>query len=112
MNTGEKRWGHDEYKRDWREYNERLVKRGEMYLSLGFLESWAKDLETMNAGKVGALYEYPGPFMTFLGFIHIMLDRLPRTGRLHPRPHEARPRSGAGLLHHLQAGERPQTGDN
>ena len=73
MNAGEKRWGHHEDKRDWVEYNERLVKRGEMYLSMGFLESWAKDLETMNAGKVGALYEYPGPFMTFLGFTHIVL---------------------------------------
>lgn len=73
MSTREKRWGHHEDKRDWAEYNQTLVKRGEMYLSLGFLESWAKDLETMNAGKVGALYEYPGPFMTFLGFTHIML---------------------------------------
>jgi len=33
------------------------VKRGEMYLSLGFLESWAKDREAMNADKVGAPYE-------------------------------------------------------
>lgn len=68
-----KRWGRHEDKRDWKEYNERLVKRGEMYLSLNFLESWAGDLENMNAGKVGAPYEYPEPFMTFLGFIHIML---------------------------------------
>jgi len=73
MNAGGKRWGHHEDRRDWKEYNERLVKRGEMYLSLGFLESWARDLETMNAGKVGAPYEYPGPFMTFLGFTHIVL---------------------------------------
>jgi len=73
MSTREKRWGQYEDKRDWAEYNETLVKRGEMYLSLGFLESWAKDLETMNKGKVGAPYEYPGPFMTFLGFTHIML---------------------------------------
>jgi len=73
MNTGEKRWGHHEDKRDWTEYNETLVKRGEMYLSLGFLESWVKDLEAMNKGKVGALYKYSEPFMTFHGFIHIML---------------------------------------
>ena len=73
MNAGERRWGHHEDRRDWAEYNERLVKRGEMYLSLVFLESWAKDLEAINAGKVGAPYEYPGPFMTFLGFTHVML---------------------------------------
>jgi hypothetical protein len=68
-----KRWGRYVDKRDWREYNERLVKRGEMYLSLDFLESWAKDLGEVNTDKVGAPYEYPEPFMTFLGFIHIML---------------------------------------
>ena len=68
-----KRWGHYEDKRDWREYNERLVKRGEMYLSLDFLRSWGENLEKMNTDKVGAPYEYPEPFMTFLGFIHIML---------------------------------------
>ena len=73
MNTREKRWGHHKDKRDWVKYNETLVKRGEMFLSLGFLESWAKNLEAMNAGKVGALYKYPDPFMTFLGFTHIML---------------------------------------
>jgi IS5 family transposase len=73
MRAKGKRWGSYEDKRDWREYNERLVKRGEMYLSLDFLESWEKDLKNMNAGKVGAPYDYPEPFMTFLGFIHVML---------------------------------------
>lgn len=73
MATKGKRWSRYVDKRDWKEYNERLVKRGEMYLSLDFLGSWAKDLEDMNVSKVGAPYEYPEPFMTFLGFIHIML---------------------------------------
>lgn len=67
------RWGSYEDKRDWREYNEKLVKRGEMYLSLDFLESWARDLNRMNKGKVGAPYQYTQALMTFLGFIHIML---------------------------------------
>lgn len=113
MNAGEKRWGHHEDRRDWVEYNERLVKRGEMYLSLGFLESWAKDLETMNAGKVGAPYKYPGPFMMFLGFTHIVfgIDYRGLEGFTRGLTMLA-PRTRAGLLHHLQAGERPQTGDN
>lgn len=68
-----KRWGRYEDKRDWKEYNERLVKRGEMYLSLDFLESWAEDVGGLNRGKVGAPFEYPESLMTFLGFIHIML---------------------------------------
>lgn len=61
MNTREKRWGNYEDRRDWKMYNEKLVKRGEMYISLGFLESSAEDLKAMNTGKVGALYRTPGP---------------------------------------------------
>lgn len=68
-----KRWGRYKDKRNWREYNERLVKRGEMYLSLDFLESWEKDVDGLNSGKVGAPFEYPESLMTFLGFIHVML---------------------------------------
>lgn len=73
MRAKGKRWGRYKDKRDWKEYNEKLVKRGEMYLNLDFLESWAKDLKRMNVDKVGAPFEYPEVFMTFLGFIHIML---------------------------------------
>lgn len=68
-----KRWGSYKDTRNWGEYNEKLVRRGEMYLSLDFLETWERDLGQMNAGKVGAPYEYPGPLMTFLGFVHVML---------------------------------------
>ena len=68
-----KRWGHYKDRRDWKQYNERLVKRGEIYLSVDFLESWGENLGRMNRGKVGAPYRYPEPFMAFLGFIHIML---------------------------------------
>lgn len=66
------RWGHYEDKRNWREYNEKLVKRGEMYISLDFLESWRKELESMNEEKVGAPYHYPESLMTFLGFAYII----------------------------------------
>lgn len=73
MGAEKKRWGRYMDKRDWREYNERLVKRGEMYLSLDFLESWAEDVDDLNRGKVGAPFEYPESLMIFLGFMHVML---------------------------------------
>ena len=38
---------------NWQEYNELLVKRGEMYLTFDFLESWERDLEELNRGKLG-----------------------------------------------------------
>jgi len=63
--------------RNWKEYNEKLVKRGEMYLDLDFLRNWEKELKKMNRGKNGKRkrgrqYEFPYSFIKFLAFIHII----------------------------------------
>ncbi|MEM3563680.1 MAG: hypothetical protein QXR19_10650 [Candidatus Jordarchaeaceae archaeon] len=63
-------------KRNWREYIEKLVKRGEMYISPNFMESWRKEVEEMNKGKVGA--PYPESLIIFLGFAYIMLEDQPQ----------------------------------
>ncbi|MEM2259201.1 MAG: IS5/IS1182 family transposase, partial [Candidatus Thermoplasmatota archaeon] len=34
--------------RNWKEYNEQLVRRGEFYISLDFMETWDEELEEMN----------------------------------------------------------------
>ncbi|GIU71352.1 MAG: hypothetical protein KatS3mg003_0831 [Candidatus Nitrosocaldaceae archaeon] len=34
--------------RDWRAYNEALVRRGEILLSLDFVDNYDKELEEMN----------------------------------------------------------------
>ena len=52
-------------KRNWREYNEKLVARGEAYIFLDFIETWDKDLEKLNRGKVGAPYVYSECLMVF-----------------------------------------------
>ena len=57
--------------RNWKEYNEKLVRRGEIYISLDFLENWDEELSKMNKGKVGRPFLYPKSFMQFLAFIHI-----------------------------------------
>ncbi|MFQ5456691.1 MAG: IS5 family transposase [Nitrospirota bacterium] len=55
-----KRWGKKfEDKRDWQEYNEELVARGEFLLDLDWVKSWHTELEEMNAGKRGAPYQFP-----------------------------------------------------
>ena len=42
------RWGKEfKDRRDWRQYNEELVIRGEFYLDLGFVENWGDELEAM-----------------------------------------------------------------
>lgn len=58
-------------KRNWREYNEKLVRRGELYISLDFMENWDEELNRMNKGKVGRPFQYPKTFMRFLGFLHV-----------------------------------------
>ena len=58
-------------RRNWKDYNEKLVRRGEIYISLDFLDGWDDELAKMNKGKVGRPYIYPQTFMYFLAFLHI-----------------------------------------
>jgi hypothetical protein len=60
-------------KRNWVEYNERLVRRGELYFSFEFLDSWSNHLALANEGKVGRRYEFPEPFIQHLMMLHIIL---------------------------------------
>jgi hypothetical protein len=61
------------YKRDWSRYNEHLVRRGELYLALEWVDSWDDELRGMNRGKRGRPFEYPGSMMEFLAAIrHLM----------------------------------------
>ncbi|CAD7768662.1 hypothetical protein FHEFKHOI_00375 [Candidatus Methanoperedenaceae archaeon GB50] len=34
-------------RRNWKEYDEKLVRRGELYISLDFLENWDEELSKM-----------------------------------------------------------------
>jgi hypothetical protein len=60
--------------RDWSIYNERLVRRGEFYLSLDFIDHWNDLLSRMNAGKFGRPFHYPEPFIAWMGLIHVFLQ--------------------------------------
>ena len=40
----------------WRVVDERLIRRGELLLSLDFLESYDLELSVLNCGKVGRPY--------------------------------------------------------
>jgi len=56
-------------KRNWRDYNERLVKRGEFYLCFDFLNNWTHEIRKMNKNKRGRPYEYPQSFIAFTAFL-------------------------------------------
>jgi hypothetical protein len=69
------RWGrpHTDH-RDWTVYNERLVRRGEFYLSLEFVDHWADHLYRINAGKRGHPYQYPDLFIQWMACVHLFLQ--------------------------------------
>src|SRR5438132_12366300 len=60
-------------KRDWKEYNESLVRRGELLFDTDFLSGWSGELGRMNEEKEGARYRYPGSLMSMLAAIHVYL---------------------------------------
>ncbi|MEM0467047.1 MAG: IS5 family transposase [Candidatus Thermoplasmatota archaeon] len=64
-----KRWGkkHKD-NRDWKHYNERLVKRGEFLVNPRFLDNWRGEIKRMNQGKVGQPYTYPESLILFCAF--------------------------------------------
>jgi hypothetical protein len=55
-------------KRDWKNYNDQLVKRGELLIDFDFVENWEKELAEMNLGKRGKPFDYPESLIEFLAF--------------------------------------------
>lgn len=68
-----RRWG-EKYvdNRNWREYNQSLVRRGEVLLDFDLLDEWGEELKRMNRGKEGARFQYPEPFMRLLAYVHVL----------------------------------------
>jgi len=62
------------YARNWKDYNEHLVRRGEMLLDLEFLDNWSKELGNMNKGKRGRGFDYPKSFIMFLAVFHFLFN--------------------------------------
>lgn len=67
--TTTKRWGSVfEDKRDWKQYQDELVKRYEIYLDLEWVASWDSELKLMNKGKRGSPFQFPNSMITFQAF--------------------------------------------
>ena len=59
--------------RNWSEYNEALVRRGEVLLDMDFVKTWPDELAAMNEGKEGKPYEYPESLIRLLAIVHAYL---------------------------------------
>jgi len=56
--------------RNWKEYNEALVKRGAILLDVDFVANWSEELKAMNESKEGARFKYPESFVKLLAVVH------------------------------------------
>lgn len=54
---------------NWKTYNEKLVKRGELLLDFNMFNNWDEELSLINEDKIGAPYKYPFSFIHFCGQI-------------------------------------------
>ncbi|GIU71749.1 MAG: IS5 family transposase [Candidatus Nitrosocaldaceae archaeon] len=59
---------------NWHDIDERLIKRGEILLSLDFIDNYDKELEELNKHKVGRPYQITNNYAQFLAIIRYMLD--------------------------------------
>jgi len=50
---------------EWKEYNDKLVKRGEVLIDLGFLKNEMQELGKMNENKIGRPYQYSESLFKF-----------------------------------------------
>ena len=67
----QKRWGEKFVdKRNWKEYDAQLVKRGEFLFDFQWVKNWDKELNEMNRGKVGQPYDYPNSLIEVQGMLH------------------------------------------
>ena len=56
-------------KRNWKEYNKYLIKRGEYYINPRFLESWIDEISEANLNKIGQPFLYPNSMIEFLAIL-------------------------------------------
>ena len=56
---------------NWRNYNESLVKRGEILFDFDVIDNWDVELEKMNEGKKGRKFVYPVSFIRLLGYMRV-----------------------------------------
>ncbi len=54
---------------NWRNYNESLVKRGEVLLDFDIIDNWNTELEEMNKDKEGRKFVYPDSLIKLLGYM-------------------------------------------
>ena len=55
----------------WSNYNQSLVRRGEILLGFDVIDNWDVELKEMNKNKVGEPFHYPNTFLLLLGYAKV-----------------------------------------
>ena len=56
----------------WSDYNEALIRRGEIFLDVDFVKDWSHELNGMNhPNKLGRPFEFPESYISFVAFLKI-----------------------------------------
>lgn len=56
---------------EWSNYNQSLVRRGEILLGFDVIDNWDIELKEMNKNKVGEPFHYPNTFLLLLGYAKV-----------------------------------------
>ncbi|MCR6624651.1 MAG: transposase [archaeon YNP-LCB-024-027] len=59
---------------DWKRVDERLIRRGELLLSLDFLEGYDYELSLLNDGKVGRSFKITDRYIVFLAVVRYLFS--------------------------------------
>lgn len=58
--------------KNWKEYNEQLVKRGKILLPVESLKGWKQELRRMNERKRGSPFKHSESLILFLGMLKVI----------------------------------------
>ena len=57
---------------NWHEYDERLIRRGELILDLDFVKNYKAELDAMNKGNEGKRFTLTGSYVQFLALVRYL----------------------------------------
>ena len=97
--------------RNWKKYNESLVRRGEIMLSFDAIDSWSTELKEMNHKKEGHQFVYPESFMEALGCCHLYLHLPFRQTEGLIKSHLKKQIKNTDIFCHLEACQQTQYQD-
>ena len=91
---------------NWHDYDEKLIRRGELILDLEFVRNYPSELDAMNRGKEGKPFKLTDSYVRFLAVVRYLYGMPYRQLEGFPRPGETRQCPNRGLHLSQEEGAR------